>query len=33
MGKPFWIYILKCNDDSYYTGHADNLGNAYLATQ
>ena len=21
----FWIYILKCNDDSYYTGHTDNL--------
>ncbi|MBL8524011.1 MAG: GIY-YIG nuclease family protein [Betaproteobacteria bacterium] len=25
MGKPFWVYILKCNDDSYYTGHTDNL--------
>ena len=21
----FWVYILKCNDDSYYTGHTDNL--------
>lgn len=25
MGKPFWVYILKCNDDSYYIGHTDNL--------
>ncbi len=22
---PFWVYILKCNDDSYYTGHTDSL--------
>ena len=22
---PFWVYILKCNDGSYYTGHTDNL--------
>ena len=22
---PFWVYILKCNDDSYYTGHTDDL--------
>jgi putative endonuclease len=22
---PFWIYILKCDDGSYYTGHTDNL--------
>ncbi len=21
----FWIYILRCADDSYYTGHTDNL--------
>ena len=21
----FWVYILKCNDGSYYTGHTDNL--------
>jgi len=21
----FWIYILRCSDDSYYTGHTDNL--------
>ncbi|MCK4650687.1 GIY-YIG nuclease family protein [Candidatus Babeliales bacterium] len=21
----FYIYILKCNDDSYYTGHTDNI--------
>lgn len=23
--KPFWVYILKCADGSYYTGHTDNL--------
>ena len=22
---PFWIYILRCADGSYYTGHTDNL--------
>ena len=21
----FWVYILQCNDGSYYTGHTDNL--------
>jgi predicted GIY-YIG superfamily endonuclease len=21
----FWVYILRCRDDSYYTGHTDNL--------
>ena len=21
----FWVYILKCRDNSYYTGHTDNL--------
>ena len=21
----FWVYIPKCSDDSYYTGHTDNL--------
>jgi len=21
----FWIYILRCADNSYYTGHTDNL--------
>ncbi|HMM67590.1 MAG TPA: GIY-YIG nuclease family protein [Dokdonella sp.] len=21
----FWVYILKCADESYYTGHTDNL--------
>jgi predicted GIY-YIG superfamily endonuclease len=21
----FWVYILKCGDNSYYTGHTDNL--------
>jgi len=24
--KEFYIYILKCNDESYYTGHTDDLG-------
>lgn len=23
----FWVYILRCNDDSYYTDHTDNLAN------
>lgn len=23
--KPFWTYILRCSDDSYYTGHTDDL--------
>jgi len=23
--KPFFVYILECNDDSYYTGHTDNI--------
>lgn len=23
--KPFWVYILRCNDGSYYSGHTDNL--------
>ncbi|MBA3676251.1 MAG: GIY-YIG nuclease family protein [Sphingosinicella sp.] len=22
----FWVYILRCRDGSYYTGHTDNLG-------
>ena len=21
----FWVYVLKCSDGSYYTGHTDNL--------
>ncbi len=21
----FWVYILRCSDNSYYTGHTDNL--------
>jgi putative endonuclease len=25
MNKMFWVYILHCADDSYYTGHTDNL--------
>jgi len=25
--KPFWVYILRCADDSYYTGHTDDLVN------
>ena len=23
----FWVYILRCSDNSYYTGHTDNLEN------
>jgi predicted GIY-YIG superfamily endonuclease len=22
---PFWLYILRCSDGSYYTGHTDDL--------
>lgn len=38
---PFYVYILKCSDNSYYSGHTDNLekrlaehqeGNASLYT-
>jgi predicted GIY-YIG superfamily endonuclease len=25
MGNGFWVYILRCADGSYYTGHTDNL--------
>jgi predicted GIY-YIG superfamily endonuclease len=25
--KNFYVYILKCNDGSYYTGHTDDLEN------
>ena len=21
----FWVYILRCSDEAYYTGHTDNL--------
>ena len=23
--KPFFVYMLRCNDDSYYVGHTDDL--------
>ena len=26
----FWVYILKCSDNSYYTGHTDNLENRLM---
>lgn len=25
MGQPFYVYMLKCSDGSYYIGHTDNL--------
>jgi predicted GIY-YIG superfamily endonuclease len=25
LGMGFWVYILRCADNSYYTGHTDNL--------
>ena len=25
MSKPFWVYLLRCADGSYYTGHTDDL--------
>ena len=27
----FWVYILRCSDDSYYTGHTDDLENRIAA--
>lgn len=29
----FWVYILQCNDKSYYTGHTDNLENRFAQHQ
>lgn len=29
----FWVYILQCNDKSYYTGHTDNLENRLIQHQ
>ncbi len=29
----FWVYMLKCADDSYYTGHTDNLENRLMQHQ
>ena len=26
----YWVYILRCVDDSYYTGHTDNLENVWV---
>ena len=25
MNNYFWVYILRCSDDSYYVGHTDNI--------
>jgi predicted GIY-YIG superfamily endonuclease len=25
MAQPFWVYMLRCADGSYYTRHTDNL--------
>ena len=22
---PFWVYLVRCSDGSYYAGHTDNL--------
>ena len=30
---PFWVYILKCIDGSYYTGHTDNLEDHFAVHQ
>lgn len=27
--KNFWVYIIKCANNSYYTGHTDNLENRF----
>ena len=29
----FWVYILQCRDNSYYTGHTDNLENRLIQHQ
>jgi len=29
----FWVYMLKCADQSYYTGHTDNLENRLMQHQ
>src|SRR5262249_46399884 len=29
----FWVYILRCADNSYYTGHTDNLEDQALACE
>jgi len=26
---PFWVYMLRCADDSYYVGHTDDLERRY----
>ena len=27
--KPYWVYILHCDNDSYYTGYTNNLAKRY----
>ncbi|XUX00899.1 MAG: GIY-YIG nuclease family protein [Dehalogenimonas sp.] len=29
----FWVYIVKCSDGSFYTGHTDNLESRIYAHQ
>jgi tRNA/rRNA methyltransferase len=31
--KHFYVYILRCSDDSYYTGHTDNIENRLVEHQ
>lgn len=31
--RPFWVYILKCADNSYYTGHTDDLDKRFAQHQ
>ncbi len=33
MKKSVWLYILKCADGSYYTGHTDNLEKRFAEHQ
>ena len=33
MAKPFYVYILKCSDGSYYTGHTDDIEKRFLEHQ
>lgn len=30
---PFYVYMLRCSDGSYYVGHTDNLENRFAAHQ
>jgi predicted GIY-YIG superfamily endonuclease len=31
--KPFWVYMLRCSDGLYYTGHTDDLDRRFAEHQ